>query len=158
MKKILLACILAVSMWAAPETNVYSVSYKASMDTVENNILKHFESVKLVVPWKLDILEEFKHKGLDKKFGAEFNKNNLTSVRTIVACNGKFGNMIMNTDPAMMAYCPIRITLIEKDGITQVLYVRPSSAPRSSKAYKILVKLEEKVIGAIEAANEMEEK
>lgn len=158
MKKILLACILAVSMWAAPETNVYSVTYNSDMDTVEKNILNHFKTVKLVVPWKLDILEEFKHKGLDKKFGAEFNKNNLTSVRTIVACNGKFGNMIMNTDPAMMAYCPIRITLIEKDGKTQVLYVRPSSAPRSSKAYKILVKLEQKVIGAIEAANEMEEK
>lgn len=158
MKKILLACILAVSVWAAPETNVYSVSYKASMDTVEKNILKHFESVKLVVPWKLDILEEFKHKGLDKKFGAEFNKNNLTSVRTIVACNGKFGNMIMNTDPTMMAYCPIRITLVEKDGVTTVLFVRPSSAPKSSKAYNILVKLENKVVGAIEAANEMEER
>ena len=158
MKKILLACILAVSMWAAPETNVYSVSYKASMDTVENNILKHFKSVKLVVPWKLDILEEFKHKGLDKKFGAKFNTNKLSSVRTIIACNGNFGNMIMNSDPSMMAYCPIRITLIEKDGKTTVLFVRPSSAPKESKAYEILVKLEKKVIGAIEAANEMEEK
>ncbi len=158
MKKILLACILSLSLWAAPETNVYSVTYNSDMDTVEKNLLNHFKSAKLVVPWKLDILEEFKKKGLDKKFGAEFNKNQLTSVRTIVACNGKFGNMIMNTDPAMMAYCPIRITLVEKDGKTTVLYVRPTSAPRSSKAYKILVKLEKKVIGAIEAANEMEEK
>lgn len=158
MKKILLACILSLSLWAAPETNVYSVTYNSDMDTVEKNILNHFKSEKLVVPWKLDILEEFKKKGLDKKFGAEFNKNQLTSVRTIVACNGKFGNMIMNTDPAMMAYCPIRITLVEKEGKTTVLYVRPTSAPRSSKAYKILVKLEKKVIGAIEAANEMEEK
>ena len=158
MKKILLACILSLSLWAAPETNVYSVTYNSSMDTVEKNILNYFKSAKLVVPWKLDILEEFKKKGLDKKFGDEFNKNNLTSVRTIIACNGKFGNMIMNTDPTMMAYCPIRITLVEKDGKTTVLFVRPSSAPRASKAYKILVKLEKKVIGAIEAANEMEEK
>ena len=157
MKKILLACILTVSMWAA-DTNVYSVTYNSSIDTVEQNLLTHFKSVKLVVPWKLDILEEFKKKGLDKKFGAKFNTNKLTSVRTIVACNGKFGNMIMNTDPTMMAYCPIRITLTEKDGKTTVLFVRPSSAPRDSKAYKILVKLEKKVIGAIETANEMEEK
>ena len=158
MKKILLACILAISVWAAPESNVYTVAYKANMDTVENNILTHFKSVKLVVPYKLDILEEFKHKGLDKKFGAKFNMNNLTSVRTIIACNGKFGNMIMNTDPTMMAYCPIRITLIEKDGVTKVLFVRPSSAPKDSKAYSVLVKLEKKVIKAIEDANEMEEK
>ncbi|MCW8894925.1 MAG: DUF302 domain-containing protein [Sulfurimonas sp.] len=158
MKKILLACILAVSVWAAPDTNVYTVSYKADMDTVEKNILSHFKSVKLVVTYKLDILEEFKHKGLDKKFGAEFNKNKLTSVRTMIICNGKFGNMIMNTDPSMMAYCPVRLTLVEKDGKTQVLFVRPSSAPKSSKAYGALVKLEQKVVGAIEAANEMEEK
>jgi len=147
-----------MSLWAAPMSNVYSVTYNSDMDTVEKNLLTHFKSVKLVVPWKLDILEEFKHKGLDKKFGKKFNTNKLSSVRTIVACNGKFGNMIMNTDPAMMAYCPVRITLIEKDGKTQVLYVRPSSAPRDSKAYKILVKLEKKVIKAIEDANEMEEK
>ena len=158
MKKILLACIFSMSLWAAPMSNVYSVTYNSDMDTVEKNLLTHFKSVKLVVPWKLDILEEFKHKGLDKKFGKKFNTNKLSSVRTIVACNGKFGNMIMNTDPAMMAYCPVRITLIEKDGKTQVLYVRPSSAPRDSKAYKILVKLEKKVIKAIEDANEMEEK
>jgi len=158
MKKILLACIFSMSLWAAPMSNVYSVTYNSSMDTVEKNILNHFKSVKLVVPWKLDILEEFKKKGLDKKFGKKFNTNQLESVRTIVACNGKFGNMIMNTDPAMMAYCPVRITLIEKDGKTTVLYVRPTSAPRDSKAYKILVKLEKKVIKAIEDANEMEEK
>jgi len=158
MKKILLACILSLSLWAAPDTNVYSVTYNASMDTVEKNLLTHFKAVKLVVPWKLDILEEFKKKGLDKKFGKKFNTNQLASVRTIIACNGKFGNMIMNTDPSMMAYCPVRVTLIEKDGKTTVLFVRPTSAPRDSKAFKILAKLEKKVIKAIEDANQMEEK
>ena len=156
MKKILLACIFSMSLWAAPISNVYSVTYNSPMDTVEKNLLTHFKASKLVVPWKLDILEEFKKKGLDKKFGDKFNTNKLESVRTIVACNGKFGNMIMNTDPAMMAYCPVRITLVEKDGKTTILYVRPSSAPRDSKAYKILVKLENKVIKAIEEAMEME--
>ena len=158
MKKVLLAYIFSLSLWAAPISNVYSVTYKGSIDTIEKNLLTNFKASKLVVPWKLDILEEFKKKGLDKKFGKKFNTNNLTSVRTIVACNGKFGNMIMNADPSMMAYCPIRVTLVEKDGKTEVLYVRPTSAPRDSKAYKILVKLEEKVIKTIEEANDMEEK
>jgi len=158
MKKILTLCALNLSLWAGSLTNVYSVTYKSSIDDVEENILTHFKSEKLVVPWKLDILEEFKRKGLNKKFGKNFNTSNLSSVRTIVACNGKFGNMIMNADPKMMAYCPIRITLVEKDHKTTVLFVRPSSAPRDSKAYKILVKLENKVINAIESANEVEEK
>ena len=156
MKKILLVCLLAISLWAS-KSNVYSVTYNSSIDTVEKNLLTHFKSVKLVVPWKLDILEEFKKKGLDKKFGDKFNTAKLSSVRTIIACNGKFGNMIINADAKMMAYCPVRITLTEKDGKTTILFVRPSSAPRDSKAYKLLVKLEKKVIKAIEDANEMEE-
>lgn len=158
MKKVIIVCLLSISLWSAALTNVYSATYKASIETIEENILQHFKEVKLVVAWKLDILEEFKKKGLEKKFGKKFNTSKLSGVRTIVACNGKFGNMIINADPTMMAYCPIRITLIEKDGKTQVLYVRPTSAPRDSKAYKILKKLEKKVIKAIEDANEFENK
>ncbi len=156
MKKLLFVCLLVISVWGS-KTNVFSITYSSSVDTVESNLLEHFKSARLVVPWKLDILEEFKKKGLDKKFGKKFNIANLTAVRTIIACNGKFGNMIMSADPVMMAYCPIRITLIEKDGKTTVLFVRPSSAPQDSKAYKMLVKLEKKVIKAIKDANEMED-
>lgn len=155
MRKILLACLLTLSVWAA-ESNVYKVSYNAPVDKVLENILAKFKQEMLVVVWQLDILEEFKKKGLDKKFGENFNTAGLSEVRTLVACNGKFGNDIINQDSDMMAYCPIRITLTEKDGVTTVLYVRPSSAPRDSKAYKSLVKLEKKVTKAIEDSMEME--
>jgi uncharacterized protein (DUF302 family) len=155
MKKIILVCLMALSLWGA-KSNVYTVTYNSSIDTVEKNMLDTFKAKKLVVVWQLDILEEFKKKGLDKKFGAKFNTAGLTSVRTLVACNGKFGNNIINADSRMMAYCPVRITLTEKDGKTTVLFVRPSSAPRDSKAYKLLVKLEKKVINAIEESMEME--
>ncbi|HEY9202864.1 DUF302 domain-containing protein [Sulfurimonas sp.] len=155
MRKILLACLLTLSVWAA-ESNVYKVSYNAPVDKVLDNMLAKFKQEMLVVVWQLDILEEFKHKGLDKKFGENFNKAGLTAVKTLVACNGKFGNDIINQDSDMMAYCPIRITLTEKDGVTTVLYVRPSSAPRDSKAYQSLVKLEKKVTKAIEESMEME--
>ncbi|MCK9473928.1 DUF302 domain-containing protein [Sulfurimonas sp.] len=155
MKKILLVCLLSLSVWAA-ESNVYKVSYNAPVDKVLENILAKFKAEMLVVAWQLDILEEFKAKGLDKKFGENFNKAGLTAVRTLVACNGKFGNDIINADADMMAYCPIRITLTEKDGVTTVLYVRPTSAPKDSKAYKSLVQLEKKVTKAIEDSMEME--
>ncbi|MFA6761189.1 MAG: DUF302 domain-containing protein [Sulfuricurvum sp.] len=155
MKKILMACLLSLSLWAN-DSSVFEASYKTPIDKVLKNILTQFEKDGLVVAWQLDILEEFKQKGLDKKFGAEFNKNNLSSVKTLVACNGKFGNDIMNADPAMMAYCPIRVTLTEKDGVTTVLYVRPSSAPKSTPAYEALKALESKVTKSIEDSMEME--
>ncbi|MCK9455128.1 MAG: DUF302 domain-containing protein [Sulfurimonas sp.] len=155
MKKILLVCLLSLAVWAS-ESNVYKVSYNSSVDKVLENMLAKFKEEKLVVVWQLDILEEFKTKGLDKKFGKNFNTAGLSAVRTLVACNGKFGNDIINADADMMAYCPIRITLTEKDGVTTVLYVRPSSAPRDSKAYQALVQLEKKVTKAIEDSMEME--
>ena len=149
MKKILLMCVLSLSLWA---NSVYTVTYDKGISEVETAILANFKKSKLVVVWKLDILAEFKKKGLDKKFGENFNTAGLTGVRTIVACNGKFGNTIINADSTMMAYCPVRITMTEKDGKTTVLFVRPSAAPQDSKAYPLLVKLEKKVIGAIEGA------
>lgn len=155
MRKILLACLLTVSVWAA-ESNVYKVSYNASIDKVMQNIRDTFKAEKLIIVWELDILEEFKHRGLVQKLGAEYNKAGLTSVKTFVACNGMIGNSIINADADMMAYCPIRVTLTEKDGVTTILYVRPSSAPRDSKAYPALLKLENKVTKAIETSMEME--
>ncbi|MDQ1263464.1 MAG: hypothetical protein QG559_465 [Campylobacterota bacterium] len=155
MKKILLACILSVSLWAA-EHNVYSVTFNAPIDKVENNMLTKFQAENLVVAWQLDILDEFNKRGLVKKLGDKYNTGKLSNVRTLVACNGMIGNDIMNADPTMMAYCPIRITLTEKDGKTTVLYVRPTSAPKDSKAYPHLVKLEKKVTKAIEDSMEME--
>lgn len=155
MRKILLACLLSVSVWAA-ESNVYKVAYKVPVDKVINNILTKFKAEGLVVVWQLDILEEFRQKGLDKKFGENFNKAGLSAVKTMIVCNGKFGNDIINADSDMMAYCPVRITLTEKDGVTTVLYVRPSSAPRDSKAYPSLMQLEKKVTKSIEESMEME--
>jgi len=149
MKKILLACLLTLSVWAA-DSNVYKVNYNVGVDKVLNNILTKFKAEGLVVVWQLDILEEFKSKGLDKKFGENFNKAGLSAVKTIIVCNGKFGNDIINADSDMMAYCPVRVTLTEKDGVTTVLYVRPTSAPKDSKGYPSLVELDKKITTSIE--------
>lgn len=65
MKKILLVCLLSLAVWAS-ESNVYKVSYNSSVDKVLENMLAKFKEEKLVVVWQLDILEEFKTKGLDK--------------------------------------------------------------------------------------------
>lgn len=149
MKKILLTCLLSLSLWAS-QSNVYVATFNNPISEVQENILIQFQVENLKVVWQLEILDEFKKHGLDKKFGKNFNTTGLSGVSTLVVCNGKIGNAVMNADANMMAYCPVRITLTEKDGKTSVLFVRPSSAPKDSKAYPALVKLEKKVIKAIE--------
>ena len=149
MKKIVLLLLaLSFSLWADA---VYSKTYNTPMSELYPKVLSSFDNAHLIVVSEIDILAKFKAAGLPEKFGKEFNTNNLTGIKAIIACNGWYGNAVANSDPEMMAFCPVRVTLIEKDGKTTVTYVRATVASKESKAYAILEKLEAKVIKAIEA-------
>ncbi|MCJ7766653.1 MAG: DUF302 domain-containing protein [Thiovulaceae bacterium] len=151
MKKIFLAILLlSLSLWA---DSVYTKNYDAPMSEIYPKLLASFDNASLIVVSEIDILEKFNASGLPEAFGKEFNTNNLTGIKAVIACNGWFGNEIANSDPLMMAFCPVRVTLIERDGKTSIMYVRPSAAPKDSKAYGLLKKLQEKVISAIEDAH-----
>jgi len=148
LKKILLILSLTLSLWA---NNVYVKTIDAPMSEVYLKVLASFDKSNLIVVSQINILEKFHHAGLREKFGKNFNTNNLTGIKAIIACNGWFGNEVANADPLMMGFCPVRVTLIEKDGKTSILFVRPLLAPKDSKAYAILEKLDAKVISAIDA-------
>ena len=149
MKKIILVFLtLSLSLFA---DTVYTKTYDAPMAKIYPKVLSSFDNAHLIVVSEIDILGKFKAAGLPKTFGKNFNTNNLTGIKAIIACNGWFGNEVANADPKMMAFCPVRVTLIEREGKTTVTYVRASVASKESKAYPTLVKLEAKVIKAIEA-------
>jgi len=148
MKKIVLLLLtLSLSLFADA---VYTKTYNAPMAKVYPKIMASFENAHLIVVSEIDILAKFKAAGLPETFGTNFNTNKLTGIKAIIACNGWFGNEVANADPKMMAFCPVRVTLIEEDGKTTVTYVRATVANKESKAYPTLKKLEAKVIQAIE--------
>ena len=147
-KTIFLLLTLSLTLFADA---VYTKTYDAPMEKVYTKVLTAFDNAHLIVVSEIDILAKFKAAGLPKKFGKNFNTNKLTGIKAIIACNGWFGNEVANADPKMMAFCPVRVTLIEQDGKTTVTYVRASVASKESKAYPTLVKLEAKVIKAIES-------
>ena len=151
MKK-LFFLLLTLSVTLFAESAVFTKTFDAPMAKVYPKIMNSFDNAHLVVVSEIDILAKFKAAGLPKKFGKKFNTNNLTGIKAIIACNGWFGNAVANADPEMMAFCPVRVTLIEKDGKTSVMYVRASVTSKDSKAYSVLEKLEAKVIKAIESA------
>ena len=148
MKKIILLLALSLSLFADA---VYTKTYNAPMAEVYPKILTSFDNAHLIVVSEIDILGKFKAAGLPEAFGKNFNTSKLTGIKAIIACNGWFGNEVANADPKMMAFCPVRVTLIERDGKTIITYVRATVANKDSKAYPTLVKLEAKVIKAIEA-------
>ncbi len=139
-------CLLSVSLWS---NSVYTQEFDKPMQEVYTKLLGAFDKAHLIVVSQIDILGKFKEAGLPEKFGKKFNTNNLTGIKAIIACNGWFGNEVANTDPKMMAFCPIRVTVVEEQGKTSVMYVRPTVAPKDSAAYATLEKLESKVISAI---------
>lgn len=148
MKKICLVVLMSVGLWA---NSVFTHTLDRPMEEVYRELLEKFAQAHLVVVSEINILQKFKDVGLPKKFGENFNTNELTGIRAIIACNGWFGNEVANADPEMMAFCPIRVTLIEKDGKTTLMFVRPGVAPKETKAYGVLLKLEDKVISTIKS-------
>ena len=85
------------------------------------------------------------------RWGDDYNRNKLEDIRSMVFCNGWYANKISNADPQMLALCPLHITLVHKQGVTRVLFVRPSRVAGGSPAEKIALDLEQDVIRAIEA-------
>jgi len=148
MKKLLILLALTATLFAQ---NVYVKKFDMPMSVVEKNLENSFSSNNLIVISQIDILGKFKAAGLEEKFGKDFNTNKLTGIKAMIICNGGFGNAVANADPEMMGFCPVRITITEKDGKTSVIYVK-SSAPTSSKAYETLQKLDKAVIESIESA------
>jgi len=88
--------------------------------------------------------------GFSDRWGNEYNTNKLTAIRSMVFCNVVYANRVANADPDMLALCPLRATLIEKDGKTTILFVRPASMAKDSKALPILREVEKKVTGAMD--------
>jgi len=149
MKKIILVLLLTLTSLMAD--GIYKLTLNEKSDIVYTKLMKSLDSNHLVVVSEIDILGKFKKAGLPEKFGKEFNTNNLTAIKAIIACNGYFGNYIANADINMMGLCPVRLTVVEQNGKTTILFVKPTAVSGDSKANLMIAKLEAKVISAINA-------
>jgi uncharacterized protein (DUF302 family) len=69
-----------------------------------------------------------------------------------VVCNVWYANLVANADPDMLALCPLRLVLVEKNGTTRILFARPSVIAAGSKAQPVLKKVENIIINAIREA------
>lgn len=87
-----------------------------------------------------------------QRWGENYNRNRLEQFRSIVFCNGWYANEIGNRDPDLLALCPLHLTLIHKEGITSVLFVRPSQVAAHSPAKAVATELEQDIVRVIEEA------
>jgi uncharacterized protein (DUF302 family) len=88
--------------------------------------------------------------GMAENLGADYNRNQLTTMRSLVFCNPRITNGIANADPALLALCPLHFTLTHKEGVSTVYFVRPSVVAAGSPGEAQAQKLEADIVKLIE--------
>jgi len=147
MKKILLALLL-VSYVVAGD-NIYKKVVNENYDSYYPKLKKELEINHVNVISEMDLIERFTQAGYAKKFGKDFNKNHLEKVTSLILCNGYIGNQVSNIDVTMMAFCPIRLTVLKQGDKTIVLYVKSAPNASNPKVVSLLKTLDTVVINTV---------
>jgi len=147
----LVCSALLVSTFICNATEENPAVYRQQIDRpvaeVYDAVYKSLEDAKFFVVFEPNIGVNLS--GFSKKWGEDYNRNHLSEIRSMVFCNGWYANQVSNLDPDLLGFCPLHITLIERDGKATVLFNRPTAAAKDSPARELLQKIEAEVIAAI---------
>jgi uncharacterized protein (DUF302 family) len=120
------------------------------LETAYTIIYKTLEKNRFYVVFEPNIQRNLS--GFAERWGDNYNRNNLQGIRALVFCNVWYTNEISNADPDMLAMCPLHITLIQQQGSTRALFVRPTLVAADSKALAIARELEQDISKAMDEA------
>ncbi len=149
--KVMLLSLSVLITWGAQaaERGMYKQEVNRPIDAVYPAVYKALEDARFFVVFEPNIGKNISR--FADKWGDDYNQNKLSSIRSMVFCNGWYANAVSNADPDMLGLCPLRIGLYEKQGKTVVLFARPTVIAAQSKARDILQKVEDEVTAAIQA-------
>ena len=143
-----------LSQLTAADSTVLVWNIDKDLETSYTTIYKSLEKNRFFVVFEPNIQRNLS--GFAERWGDNYNRNKLEGIRAMVFCNVWYTNEISNADPDMLAMCPLHITLIQQQGSTRVLFVRPSVVAADSDALAIAKELEQDVSKAMdEAVNEL---
>ncbi len=141
----LLGLCAGSSAWAGGAILSWDVS--APMERTYHAVQQALEAHHFFVVYEVDIGANLAH--FADRWGKDYNRNGLDGIRSMVFCNGWYANQVGNRDPAYLAMCPLRLSLVAKGGHTHVYFVDPAYVARGSKAADIARELSQDVAGAI---------
>jgi len=143
---VLLLLLMSFSV-SAQSPHVFQYQVEQPMNQVYDNVYKGLEDEGFYVVFEANIGKNLAR--FAEKWGENYNRNKLDAIRSMVFCNGWYANAVSNMDPTMLALCPLRLTLIEKQGSTTILFARPSVIASESPALQLLSRIEAEVITII---------
>ena len=148
LKKFVLLCVLlSATSVQAGNASVFEYTVKKPVDQVYKSLYQALEADGFYVVFEVNVGRNISR--FAEKWGDNYNRNQLSAIRSMVFCNGWYANAVSNADPSMLALCPLRLSLIEKNGTSTALFVRPTVVGADSPAYTILQRIENEVIDAI---------
>ena len=151
MSKLFVLALLLLPVSAAfadKSAAVYQQSINKPVTAVYDKLYKSLEDAGFYVVFEPDIGENLQR--FSEKWGEDYNRNNISEIRSMVFCNGWYANKVSNLDPDMLGFCPLHLSLIERQGKTTVLFNRPTLVTKNSPAKELFISIEEEVIAAIQ--------
>ena len=129
---------------------IYEKAFHQPMDVVYETVYKSLEEARYYVIFEANMGKTLARNA--EQWGEDYNRNQLEGIRSMVFCNPWYTNQVSNADPRMLAFCPLSITFIHKQGVTTILFERPSVVAEGSPAEELMWEVENDVINAIESS------
>jgi uncharacterized protein (DUF302 family) len=151
MRMTALLALLALSLPAlAGSPAVYEKSAMIGADVAYDKLYQALERRDFYVIFEPDMGRVLQ--GMAEKLGADYNRNQLTALRSLVFCNPLYTSKMSNADPAMLALCPLHVTLTHKAGVSTAAFIRTGEIAAGSPAEALARQIETEVVKAIEEA------
>lgn len=149
MKRLILILFLLPG-WVLAESTIYKVTQSSTMEQTYDKVKDALEAERLWVVFEPNIGRNMA--GMAEKWGENYNRSDIDGLRSLVFCNAWYANEVSNKDPDMLALCPMKVTLVEKEGVTTALFVLPTHLAGDSPAKDVLLELENAVKLALTSA------
>jgi len=144
---LLLGLLLGVCQAELPGVRHWTL--EADLETTYKSVYRSLENNSMFVIFEANMGRTLA--GFSGRWGANYNRNQLQGIRSMMFCSPWYVNEVSNLDPQMLALCPLHITLYRQNNITHIVFVRPAHVGQRSAAAGVLEGLEAKVSAAVEA-------
>ena len=143
---LLLLFIFATNLNAENKA-VFKITVEDTFKDVYGRVYESLEEARFFVVFEPDIGKNISK--FSERWGEDYNRSNITALRSMVFCNVWYANQISNRDPELLGLCPLHISLYERQGRTNILFNRPTLISKNSPAHELIEEIENLIIEAI---------
>ena len=144
----LLMILLPPALLATPP-GILRLEARAPMDQTYKAVYAALEEARFGVVFEADLGSNLAT--FAERWGEDLNRSALGGFRSIVVCNAWSANQVSNADPDLLALCPLRVNLVEKDDVTRVLFARPTVTAAGSPGIAVVEEVEREIEAALRA-------